>query len=510
LTVRSSVSAKAHEEDRLIALAASCAKDPLRFVQVAYPWGEEGPLARHPGPDAWQAEILAYIRDNLCYGRPLRLAVAGGVGPGKSALMGWLTDWGLTTCVDTRIRITANTGPQITTATWPEIMKWRRMSLWAEWFEPGDRRIRSVDPKRRESWRCDAITWDEHRPEAFAGFHNAGRRIIYGFDESAAIATSIFRESEGILAGAEDTEIIWLCLGNPTRTTTHFRTLFAGGKNAHLWKSWHIDTRLARMSDKQQIDEWIKTYGVDSDFVRVRVLSQFPRSGDTQFISAEMVEAAASPDRDTSGAIYDPLIMGVDVARYGDDKFVIRFRQGRDARTIKPIKFRNIDNMQGAARVAEAYERYQPNMIFIDEGGNGSGVVDRCRYLGLPVTGISFGSEPDRTQIGQQGAVAYANKRAEMWGVMKEWLPGGMIDDDPELKSDLSSVEYGYVMRNGRDVILLERKEDMKKRGLSSPDDGDALALTFAYPVGQIDQSHRFRPQGSTNTYDYDPLSSIR
>jgi hypothetical protein len=491
-------------EEQLCTLAASLTRDPVRFVMAAYPWGEPGgPLAKHPGPDNWQMEVLGYIRDNLGFGRPLRIAIAGGVGPGKSALMAWICDWALTTCVDTRGRITANSGPQLSTATWPEITKWRRMSLWSHWFESGDRRIRSVDSGHKDSWRCDAITWDEHRPESFAGFHNAGRRIIYGFDESAGIANSIFRESEGILAGAEDTEIIWLCLGNPTRNTTHFRTLFAGGANAHLWKSWHIDTRTARMSDKAQIKEWIDSYGMDSDFVRVRVLSQFPRASSTQFISTELVAAAADPSMEINGTIWDPLIVGVDVARFGDDKSVIRFRRGPDARSIAPLKFRGLDNMQLAARIGEVNERYKPDAIFIDQGGNGAGVVDRCRYLHMPVTGVDFGASPDRMQIGQQGAIGYANKRAEMWGTMKEWLRGGIIDKDPELMSDLPAVEYGYKMLDGKDVIILERKEDMKKRGLASPDDADALALTFAYPVGPSDHSYQFVPSGAMHQFEY-------
>jgi hypothetical protein len=244
--------------------------------------------------------------------------------------------------------------------------------------------------------------------------------------------------------------------------------------------------------------------------VKVRVLSQFPRAGSTQFISAEMVEGAASPSRDRSGSLYDPLVVGVDVARFGDDKSVIRFRRGPDARSIAPLKFRGLDNMQLAARIGEVNERYRPDAIFIDQGGNGAGVVDRCRYLRMPVTGVDFGSAPDRLQIGVQGAIGFANKRAEMWGMMKEWLPGGIIDKDPELMSDLPAVEYGYVMRDGKDVIILERKEDMKKRGLSSPDDGDALALTFAFPVGPSDHSFQFTPAGSLHTHEYDPYARGR
>ena len=493
---------------RLVEAAKACRGDPLKFVLFSYPWGVPGgPLANHSGPDDWQREILEYIRDNSGIGRPLRIAIAGGVGPGKSALMAWVINWGMTTCVDTRCRITANTGAQIATATWPEITKWHRMSLFADLFEAGDKRLRSVNPDRQDTWRCDAITWDEKKPEAFAGFHNTDRRIIYGFDESAAIPNAIFTEAEGILSGAANTEIIWMCLGNPTRTDTMFRTFFPGGKNAHLWKPYKIDTRKARMSDKKQIEEWIDSYGIDSDFVRVRVLSEFPRAGATQFISSELVQAAADEAREPQFDRYDPLIMGVDVARFGDDKTVFRFRRGRDARSIKPLKFRNIDTMQVAARVAEAFERYKPDGIFIDNGGFGAGVVDRCNYLKLPVTGIDFGASADREIQGRESGVWYYNKRAEMWGAMKEWLAGGMIDNDPDLIADLPAVEYGYAMKDSRDCIVLEKKEHMKARGLASPDDGDALALTFAHPVAPVDQSYKYAGHGGRGfSAEYDPM----
>lgn len=501
--------AAADVHDRLIELAASCARDPLRYVQIAYPWGEVGgPLENHPGPDAWQADVLAYIRNNIGLGRPLRIAIAGGVGPGKSALMAWICDWGLTTCVDCRARITANTGPQITSSTWPEITKWQGRSLWSHWFDRGDRRIKSVDERHRDSWRLDALTWDEHRPEAFRGFHNAGRRIIYGFDEASAIAKPIFEASEGILAGAADTEIIWLCLSNPTRTDTEFRTFFPGGRNEHFWKSYHIDTRQSRMSDKAQIQEWIDVYGLDHDYVRVNVLSQFPRAGSTQFIGEDLVKGATDPKREPYSTIYDPLIFGVDVARFGDDQTVIYIRRGRDGRKDKPLKFRGLDTMQVAAKIAELNDMMRPNAIFIDGGGPGAGVVDRCRYLQLPITEVDFGGSADRSQVAQSGAVAYANKRAEMWGNMKDWLKGATIVDDPQLKSELTSVQYGYKLVNGRDSILLERKEDMKKRGLSSPDVADALALTFAYPVAPQDNTHRIGKK-QLHQIEFDPFKGM-
>jgi hypothetical protein len=327
-------------------------------------------------------------------------------------------------------------------------------------------------------------------------------------DESSAIPDVIWDAEEGFLAD-EDTERIWLCLGNPTRATGRFRECFPGGRHASKWQAFSIDTRKARMANQAQIKEWIDFYGIDHDYVRVNVLSLFPRASSLQFIPSDLVDAAASPDHDPPVTIYDPLIVGVDCARFGDDQSVICFRRGRDARTQKWLKFRGLDTMQLAARIAEINEQQRPDAIFIDEGGIGAGVVDRCRYLALPVTGINFGAEPDRSQIGQDGAIAYFNKRAEMWGTCKEWLRGGAIPDDPELKADLCGVEYGYKMRSERDCILLERKEDMKKRGLASPDCADALALTFAYPVAPTDHTTRLGRNRTQHRADYDPFADM-
>lgn len=508
---------RGNEGDWLTAEALACRHDPLRYVTLAYPWGVPGgPLERHPGPDGWQSETLAYVRDHVGIGKPVRVAVAGGVGPGKTAVMAWLIDWAMVTCPDTRCRITANTGPQLSTATWPELTKWRRMSLWASWFEVGERRIRSADPAHRDTWRADVMTWDAARPEAFAGFHNAGRRIVYAFDEGAGIADSIYRESEGILAGAEDTEIVWLVLGNPTRNSGTFRTLFAGGRLAHLWRSWHIDTRQARMSDKTQIKEWIDSYGLDSDFVRVRVLSQFPKAGSTQFIASDLVDRAMA--KETRFEACGTLVMGVDVARFGDDQTVIRLRKGRDARSFPTLKLRGMETMQVAARVAELYQLHQPDAVFVDAGGLGAGVVDRLKYLNIAVRGIDFGGRPDGDMMTANSGIRYANKRAEMWGRMRDWLgAGAMLPDDRELAEELVAVEYGFAMRDGSDAILLERKEDMRKRGLASSDNSDALALTFAHPIsvsddwrlgrGSGDWRAKFARPGRTHESNYvDPL----
>ena len=372
-----------------------------------------------------------------------------------------------------------------------------------DWFKATATAVFSAEGERERLWRADAIPWSEENTEAFAGLHNKGRRVILTFDEASAIADKIWEVSEGALTD-EDTEIIWLAFGNPTRNTGRFRECF--GRFRHRWDHGHIDSRLVEGTNKAQLEQWVRDYGEDSDFVRVRVKGVFPHAGSMQFISSALVEAAARADRDVPRVRDEPLIMGVDVARFGDDASVIRFRRGRDGRSIPPIKLRGADTMELAARIADESTRHRVDAIFIAGGGVGGGVVDRCRQIGLNVTDVQFGAKSDRAPIGQDRPIGYANKRAEIWGNTREWLRGGAIDNDPELIADLTGVEYGYVLRDGRDAIQLERKEDMKRRGLASPNDGDALALTFAYPV-LAPSAARLRRPGRFFRSDYDPYA---
>ena len=242
------------------------------------------------------------------------------------------------------------------------------------------------------------------------------------------------------------------------------------------------------MTNKAQIASWVKDYGEDSDFVRVRVRGVFPRAGTLQFIDSERIADAIARALEPDPTA--PLVMGVDIARQGADHSVIRFRRGLDARGIPAVKFRIPDLMQVASRVMEQVNAHNPDAVFVDGTGIGWGVVDRLSQLGCPnLTGVDFGGRADRTD-GSDAAVRYANKRAEMWGFMKEWCKSGCLPDDRELAADLGAVDYGY---DGSDAILLERKDDMRKRGLASPDDGDALALTFAYPVARRDVAEERR-----------------
>lgn len=481
--------------------------DPLGFVLAVYPWGE-GALTDSEGPRQWQREALDEIGQRLRAGMapgaalmPVLMARASGHGIGKSALVSWIIWWALSTCPDAKVVITANTQDQLRTKTWPEVAKWARLTANSHWFKVQGLSIVAAEPIRAKTWRCDAVTWSESNLEAFAGLHNQGRRIVLLFDEASGIHRLVWEVAEGALTD-EDTEIVWCAFGNPTDPSGQFAECF--GKQRQRWRGQQIDSRTVPGTNKSLFDEWAGVYGEDSDFFRVRVRGMFPRTGSMQFIGSELADEAAA--REVAAERSDPLVMGVDVARFGDDQSVIAIRKGRDARLITWEKRRGMNTMQLASLVAELAQRYAADMVFIDGGGVGGGVVDRCMQLRVRCTEVQFGGKPDRSMPGTD-AVRYANKRAEMWGWMREWLARGGIPNDRDLLTDLTGVQYGFSADN---AIQLERKEDMKKRGLASPDLADALALTFAYPV--LPSAMAGGPFGAKNrnvVHEYDPLEGV-
>ena len=265
-------------ESELIADIGKFCRDPLSFVKYAYPWGESGALETETGPWQWQRDVLTDISVHLngpnCF-MPLLLAVASGHGIGKSALISWITNWGMSTCEDCKIIVTAGTGKQLDTKTWPEITKWFKLAINAHWWDCKAESICVKDKNHERSWRTDAITWSEHNTEPFAGAHNRGKRIIIIYDEASGIADKIWEVTSGALTD-EDTEIIWIAFGNPTQNTGRFRECF--GKFKTRWVRRQIDSRNVPGTNKELFRQWVEDYGEDSDYVRVRVRGEFPES----------------------------------------------------------------------------------------------------------------------------------------------------------------------------------------------------------------------------------------
>jgi hypothetical protein len=481
------------------------AKDPLYFVVNRFPWGiPETILAEETGPDAWQEEILCNIRDGLMdIATAIMVAVASGHGIGKSALVAWIILWAVVTMEDARGVVTANTEVQLRTKTWAELAKWRSLMRGADDFPITATAIASRS--RPLTWRIDAIAWSEEKPESFAGLHNAGKRVVLIFDEASTIADIIWQTAQGALTDVA-TELIWLVFGNPTRNTGRFRECF--GRFRHRWITRQIDSRTAKKTNKAEIAKLVEDYGEDHDIVRVRVRGIFPRSGSMQFIGSDLVEGCMAR-LDPQVTIYDPCVMGVDVARSLDgDETVLFIRRGRDARSIPRVRMRTNDTMLIAARIVEEVQLHAVDAVFVDGGGVGGGVIDRLRQLRQPVIEIAFGSQPTGSVSAGDDGTWYFNRRAEMWGAMREWLKGGYLPKDAELEAELTGLMYGHRLRDARDAILLESKKDMKKRGLSSPDSADALCLTFAHPVQKSNHSHRMLG-GRRQQVDYDPYASF-
>lgn len=505
------------EVDELLISLAGFSDDPLGFVYFAFPWGEPGTDLEHlTGPYDWQIVILTQLAEGLItIDQAIRLARTSGHGIGKSALVSWIILWAISTFEDTKGVVTANTENQLKTKTWAELAKWHRLFIGAELFEMAATALYSKDPTHERTWRIDMVPWSERNTEAFAGLHNKGKRIIIIIDEASAVPDIIWEVIEGALTDL-DTQIIFAVFGNPTRNKGRFRECFAGGKFAHRWLSAAIDSRTVPGTNLKQFAEWIADYGLDSDFVRVRVRGIFPRADVISFIGFELARLATErtlPEWNPNFPNPAPVVIGVDVARFGDDATVIYPRQGIDARSRPPVVLRNTDLMTQASRVAQIFLQYHATAIMVDSGGVGGGLVDRLRQLRLPVWEVDFGSSPTGDNV--DNSTRYYNKRAEIWGATKDWLERGCIPNslpgqEITLVDELTAPTFSYA---GDDMeIQLERKKDMRARKVPSPNVADALACTFAFTIF----SQTFIADGvvvpmtPTVTEDYNPFSPER
>lgn len=488
--------------------------DPHGFVMYAFPWGEEGSeLEDFDGPDEWQKEILLELKEevkvisknihkNLKQKteekiKAVRKAVASGHGIGKSALVAWLIMWAISTIPDTRGVVTANTENQLKTKTWAELSKWYRLCITRPFFDYAATSISSKIKGHEKSWRIDSVPWSLQNTEAFAGLHNKGKRILLIMDEASAIPDQIWEVAEGALTD-KNTEIMFFAFGNPTRNTGRFHACFH--KMRHRWDIRQIDSRTVAMTNKDQLQEWIDDWGEDSDYCRVRVRGVFPRQSDRQFISTDLITAATKIKFRNDQYNFEPAILGVDAALYGDDEFTIYIRQGLFSKKLAALK-KIGDDFEAATIVRNFEKEYNADAVFVDMG-SGTGIVSAGRQMGRNWTLVPFGSaSSDRSCL---------NKRAEMYALGKKWLQlGGRIEPDPILEAQLAGVEYVVVLTKQGDKLKLESKEDMKKRGLESPDRADGLFLTFAYPVTKHVNGQGYNRYDQKQVKSYDVLKDV-
>lgn len=299
-------------------------------------------------------------------------------------------------------------------------------------------------------------------PDAMRGLYFDG--VI--LDEVADMRPQVWGE---IIRPALSDRNGWACfIGTPKGQNLFYELYSMGGRV----KDWGAALYRADETGVIPAEELEAARAVMSDNqYRQEFLCDFSASTDNILITIDLVSKGTARLLREQDVIGSQKIIGVDVARFGDDKSAICKRQGLWCQEIRTIE--HLDNMTFAGIIAYEIGRFHPDAVFID-AGRGEGVIDRLRQLGYKVSEINFGSHAiERNR--------YANKRVEMWDKMREWLEnGGAIPNIPELKSELAAPMYSFDSA-GRKV--LEPKEKMKERGLKSPDMADALALTFAMPI---------------------------
>jgi phage terminase large subunit len=439
-------------------------------------------------PDPWQDEVLEAFLNSP------RLAMKACKGPGKTAVEAWLAWNFLLTRPHPKVAATSITADNLADNLWAEMAKWRaRSPMLQRGFEWTKQRIFSRH--HPETWWMSARSWaksaDSHQQgNTLAGLH--ADYVLFILDEAGGIPDAVMASAEAALSSCIEGHIVQA--GNPTHL------------EGPLWRActseralWHVteisaDPDDPRRSTRVRADwarEQIQKYGRDNPWVLVNVFGKFPPGSLNTLIGPDECRAATRRFYQPEEYAQAARVLGVDVARFGDDASVIFPRQGLAA--FPPQRLRNIDGTQGAGVVARKWQDWQADAVFIDDtGGWGASWIDNLRRLGHQPIGIGFASRPNDLR--------YENKRTEIYFEAVEWIKaGGALPDCPELIAALSQTTYSF----RGDRLLLEPKEQVKQRLGYSPDDADAFALTFAQPATRGGSGRGGRRFCIT---EYDPL----
>ena len=393
------------------------------------------------------------------------VAVKSGHGTGKSSVLSWLILWFLLTHKDARVPCTAPSAHQLSDVLWSEVARWingmhelfRHHVLWSS---------EAIRIKGAEQTQfAVARTARPEKPEALQGFH--APHLLFVIDEASGVPDAVFEVAQGALTSPNSRVVM---TSNPTMLTGYFYEAFHRQRDS--WTRLTFSAEDSPIVAPEYCREMADKYGRDSDIYKVRVLGEFPSASVMQLIPLPVVQDALGRHLRLDQYGHMPVILGCDVSYYGDDKSVVYLRQG--LRSTELWSGYDVDTVTFAGIIGRLWREHKADACFVDVTGWGAGVVDTLRSLGFSPQPVAFGS-------GAGDGNRFVNRRVEMWWSLKEWLEGGgALPDDSEIRDDLIGPQYFYTP-GGK--IALERKEDMKKRGLHSPDKADALALTFAEPV---------------------------
>lgn len=463
--------------------------DPLGFVLAAFPWGEG--ILRDDYPEDWQLKWLADLTNDLQNGMGMenwitRFATSSGHGVGKSALVAWVIIWFILCHHEAKGVVTANTENQLTTKTWPEVVKWTQLCLFRHLVDLQATSIKSIwNP---QNCRVDRTPWSEKTTEAFAGLHS--KWVLAIFDEASAIPDVIWETTEGAMNVGI---CIWAVFGNPTRRNGRFRACF--DQFSHRWNNRTVSALTVRRGNKRLLEEWVNDYGEESNFVKIRVLGLFPEAAGNQLIPDDLIAEARKRSYKAPPDVKK--ITGVDVARFGDDRSVIYTRQGFGYAHL-PVILVKLDTNMVVHELLYIVERHGPDGVIVD--ATATGVIDLTKSHDIRVIEGNFGLNTTPNKM-------YSNMRAWMYFQLRDWLKkGGAIPDDDTLAQELAAQTYTYDRRGER--IILSPKEDIKAELGRSPDLADALALTFFQDVSRGYAKAHTRPGGTRIIREYDPLDA--
>lgn len=434
------------------AIVASYVNDPVGFVRIVL----------GGNPDPWQEQVLRDVANG-----ERRISIRAGHGVGKSTTCAWLSIWHMVCRYPQKTVMTAPTAGQLFDALFAEVKIWiNRLPepIKALFVTTSDKIVLEAAP---EASFISARTSSADRPEALAGIHSD--HVLLIVDEASAVPEPVYESAAGSMSGHSACTIL---IGNPTRNSgLFFRTHHALSSE---WRTYHVSCIGSPRVSADFVKQIADTYGPDSNAYRVRVLGEFAKSEDDTLIPADLVDSAMT--RDVVMDEKEPLVFGVDVARFGDDRSILCRRRGNVVIDFK--RWQGLDLMQLTGAIVNEANVEKPAEICVDAIGLGSGVADRLRELGFVVRDVNVS---EASAMNPQAA----KLRDDLWLQVKDWLNKrvGKLPKDDDLRAELVAPTYTFTS-NGK--IKVEGKAEMKKRGMRSPDLADALALTFASIASRV------------------------
>jgi phage terminase large subunit len=462
-------------------------------------------------PDRWQADALIALAAND------RVAMKACKGPGKSAVMAWAGWWLLATHPQANGIACSITGDNLQDGLWKELGVWlgRPKAKWlAKAFEKTSQAIYAREAK--DTWRLSARSFaqdarDDQQANTLAGLH--GPFVFELLDEVSDYPRGVLSAAEGIF-NVEGQQARLMVAGNPTRSEGPLFEICTTRRGR--WRIIEItgdpdDPQRSPRISLEHAREQIADFGRDDPWVMVNILGKFPPQSDDRLLGPDDISAAEARNVSEADCYYEPVIYGLDCARFGKDSNVLRRRWGPVA--FRPHVYRGLDGPSLASRVAaqlledeRTYGR-RADALFIDvTGGTGASPYDHLCLLGFGDIAfpVEFASQADDARN--------ANKRVEIWRRAAHWIKktGCLPSGSGELGAQLMAPWIKFKLLNKRTCWVMQSKEELAEKGLASPDDADAFALTFTSETITSRDWHRpdmVAQHQAKVRVDYDPYA---